>query len=206
MHLLTFLFEVVVISLSGVMAPGPMTAVTISKGNESPHAGGLVAVGHGVVEFPLMIALFYGFGYLLEFPYVAASVGFLGGTVLLIMAVGMLRSAGQVEMGSVASFRSPMVAGIFLTIGNPFFLVWWATVGAALILRSIRFGIVAFWVFAVLHWLCDFTWSYFLSTLSFRGGRFFGQGFQKIVFVVCGGFLLFSGGKLLADAARVLLT
>ena len=41
------------------MAPGPVTAVTISKGNESPHAGGLVAVGHGVVEFPLMIALLW---------------------------------------------------------------------------------------------------------------------------------------------------
>ena len=103
------------------MAPGPVTAVTISKGNESPHAGGLVAVGHGVVEFPLMIALFYGFGYLLEFPYVTAAVGFLGGTVLLIMAVGMLRSAGQVEMGSVASFRSPMVCWYISDYRQSFF-------------------------------------------------------------------------------------
>ena len=62
MPLLTFLLEAVLVSLSGVMAPGPITAVTIGKGSDSPHAGALVAVGHGIVEFPLMIAIFYGFG------------------------------------------------------------------------------------------------------------------------------------------------
>jgi len=206
MPLLTFLFEAVLISLSGVMAPGPMTAVTIGKGNESPHAGVLVAVGHGVVEFPLMLALFYGLGYLLESPYAIAAISFLGGAVLLIMAVGMLRSISQVVVGPVQAFGSPMLAGVLLTVGNPFVLVWWATVGAALILRSIRFGVLAFCVFAILHWLCDLAWCYFISAFSFNGGQFFGQGFQKIVFAICGAFLLFVGCKFIADAAMIWLT
>lgn len=206
MNLLAFLCEAVLISLSGVMAPGPVTAVAIGKGSESPYAGALVSIGHGVVELPLMIALFYGFGYLLVFPYVTAVIGFLGGVVLIIMAVGMLRSINWVVVGPVQVFRSSVMCGVLLTIGNPYFFVWWVTVGASLILRSAGFGVSAFFVFAVCHWLCDFAWCYFLSALSFRGGRFFGQSFQKIVFAVCGAFLLFVGCKFVADAAKVFMT
>ena len=56
-----FLVQAVLISLTGVMAPGPITAVTIAKGSESKHAGAWIAIGHGVVEFPLMVLIFYGF-------------------------------------------------------------------------------------------------------------------------------------------------
>jgi len=62
MSLFAFLFEAVLISLSGVMAPGPLATIAVGKGNESPHAGAFVAVGHGIVEFPLMFALLYGAG------------------------------------------------------------------------------------------------------------------------------------------------
>ncbi len=58
MPLLTFLFEAVLISLSGVLVPGPITAITVEEGNKSPHAGALVAIGHGIVEFPLIISIF----------------------------------------------------------------------------------------------------------------------------------------------------
>jgi len=85
MSILTFIFEAVLISLSGVMAPGPITAVSIGKGNESSHAGALIAIGHGVVEFPLMIFIFYGFGYLLNLIYIKVLIGIIGGLFLLFM-------------------------------------------------------------------------------------------------------------------------
>jgi len=58
--LVGFLLEAVLISLSGVMAPGPMTAAAVGMGSKSPHAGAFLAVGHGIVEFPLMVAILYG--------------------------------------------------------------------------------------------------------------------------------------------------
>jgi len=205
MPLLTFLLEAVVISLSGVMAPGPVTAVAVGKGSESPHAGAWVAIGHGIVEFPLMIALFYGFGYLLNLSYVEAVIAFVGGLLLLVMGVGMFHSVKQVEVNLTLYTRSPLVAGIVLSVGNPYFLIWWATVGTALILRAVSFGILGFLIFALLHWLCDFLWSYFLSALSFKGGRFFGQKFQKIVFAMSGVFLLFFSGKFILGAVKAFL-
>ena len=52
-ELAVFLFKAFVISLSGVLAPGPMTAAAVGHGVRSRHAGALMAVGHAVVEFPL---------------------------------------------------------------------------------------------------------------------------------------------------------
>jgi len=186
------------------MAPGPITAVTVGKGNESPHAGALVALGHGIVEFPLMISIFLGFGYLLNLTYVNVVIALVGGLFLLVMGVSMLRSIKHVEVSSSRYSHSPVVAGILLSLGNPYFLLWWATVGAALISRSVRFGALAFFLFAFLHWVCDFSWCYFLSALSFKGGRFFGRRFQKIVFAVSGVTLLFFSGKFVVDALIVL--
>jgi threonine/homoserine/homoserine lactone efflux protein len=201
--MLAFLLEAVLISLSGVMAPGPVTAVTVGKGSESPHAGAWVAIGHGIVEFPLMIAIFYGFGSLLDLSYVEAVIALVGGLFLLLTAVGMFRSVKQLKVGSSQYARSPVAAGIALSLGNPFFLIWWATVGAALILRSVNFGLLGFLVFALLHWSCDFLWSYFLSALTFKGGQFFGQRFQKVVFAVSGVFLLFFSGKFIVGALQL---
>jgi threonine/homoserine/homoserine lactone efflux protein len=204
MSLLGFLFESVLISLSGVMAPGPMTTVAVGKGSESPHAGALVAVGHAIVELPLMVAVFYGIGRLLDFPYVQAIIALVGGAFLLVMGIGMVRGARQDQADATAHPTPAVLAGILVSVGNPYFIVWWATVGAALIVRSVRYGLLGFVSFALLHSLCDLLWSWFLSALSFKGSRFFGQRLQQSIFVACGVLLLFFGGKLMADGAMQL--
>ena len=203
--LLTFLLETVLISLSGVMAPGPITAVTVGKGSESPHAGAWVAIGHGIVEFPLIALVFWGFGNLVNSLHAKTAIAFVGGLLLLLMGISMFRSRKRVKISSNKYTRFPVVAGVLLSAGNPFFLIWWVTVGAALISRSAQFGIWGLVAFALIHWSCDFTWCYFLSALSFQGGQFFGKKFQEIVFAICGVCLLFFGGKFIADAVRAFL-
>ena len=54
-----FLGSVMLISLSGVLMPGPLFAVTIQKSAKSKIAGALIAVGHGLVEFPLMFLIYF---------------------------------------------------------------------------------------------------------------------------------------------------
>ncbi|MEA3407542.1 MAG: LysE family transporter [Chloroflexota bacterium] len=199
MALAGFLFEAALISLSGVMAPGPITTVAVGKGSESPHAGAFVALGHGVVEVPLMIAVFFGAGRLLQYPSVQAAIALVGGLFLLFMGLGMLRTLGEEEVAVGSAGSSPFVAGILLSAGNPYFLVWWVTVGAALILRSLHFGIQGALAFGAVHWSCDLLWDYFLSALSYKGGRFFGRTFQRGLFMLCGVFLVFFGIKFIAN-------
>lgn len=198
---LQFLASAAVISLSGVMAPGPLLTMTVGKGSESPHAGALIALGHGIVEFPLMAAIFFGFGYLFGLPYVRESIGMAGGLVLLLMAAGMFRSInGGIDAGS-RDRRSPVMAGMLLSAANPYFLIWWATVGASMVMQAAGFGTAGLLIFMVMHWLCDLGWSWFMSALSYRGGRFFGKNFQKAVFAVSGVLLIGFGGKFIYDAA-----
>lgn len=203
---LQFMAGAFLISLSGVMAPGPLTAVTIGKGSQTPHAGALVAIGHGVVEFPIMVAIFFGFGYLFDLPYVKPAIGLGGGLFLLFMAVGMFRNANKSGNFSIQEYgHSPLLSGIMLSAGNPYFLLWWASAGAALVMRSAEFGIAGLTAFMVLHWTCDFAWSWSLSALSYKGGRLFGRSFQKIVFTASGALLVGFGGLFAYDAVRGLL-
>ena len=200
-----FLSEAVLISLSGVIAPGPVTAVVIGKGNESPWAGTLVALGHGIVEIPLMVAVYLGVGQLLDSTVVAASVGIIGGIFVVWMGIGMLRGLRQNALNPKVDRRSPLASGILLSIANPYFLVWWGTVGAALILRSFEFGLVGFIAFAIGHWLCDLAWDSFLGMVAYKGGQFFGNRFQHGVFALSGILLLFFGGKLVWEGIGLLL-
>ena len=203
MLLSAFLIEAVLISLSGVMAPGPITAVTVSKGTKSPHAGAIIALGHGVVEIPLMILILYGFGEILEIPYIKAIIGLLGGLFLLKMGIDLLQGIKQAKINSSNDPHSPLMAGIILSLANPYFLIWWATIGSILIFRSITFGLLGFVIFMILHWSCDFFWCYFLSALSFKGGQFFGKRLQQILFAICGVFLLFFSAKFIFDAVKI---
>jgi threonine/homoserine/homoserine lactone efflux protein len=204
MTYLAFLLQTVGISLSGVMAPGPITAVTIGKGSASPHAGAKIAIGHGMVEFPLMIALYFGFGRLISYWPVKAGIGVIGGVFLCWMGVGMLKSIRQAVTASHDA-RSATSAGILLTLGNPYFLIWWVSVGAFLILRAVEFGIWGFVLFAFVHWMCDFVWLYFLSALIHKGRSFFGRVFQEWLFGICGVFLVLFSVKFMIDALRIII-
>ncbi len=206
MLLSTFLLEAVLISLSGVMAPGPITAVTVSKGTKSPHAGAIIALGHGIVEIPLMILILYGFGEILKILYIKAIIGLLGGLFLLKMGLDLLKGIKQAKIDSSNDPHSPLMAGIILSLANPYFLIWWATIGSILIFRSITFGLLGFAIFMVLHWSCDFFWCYFLSALSFKGGQFFGKRLQQVLFLICGVFLLFFSSKFIYDAAKIIFS
>jgi len=201
-----FLIEAVLISLSGVLAPGPITAVTVSKGTKSPHAGAIIALGHGIVEIPLMILILYGFGEILKIPYIEAIIGLLGGLFLLKMGWGLIQGIKQTKINSSNDPRSPLMAGIILSLANPYFLIWWATIGSILIFRSFTFGLLGFVIFAILHWSCDFFWCYFLSALSFKGGQFFGKRLQQVLFLICGVFLLFFSSKFIYDAAKIIFS
>jgi threonine/homoserine/homoserine lactone efflux protein len=204
--MLSLLLQTVIISLSGVMAPGPVTAVTLGKGSTSPSAGAFIAVGHGIVEFPLMGLVYIGAGFLMSIVPVKAAVFVLGGGFLLFMGVGMLRSMNGAEVVASGGRGGPVAAGVLLSLWNPYFLLWWATVGAALITQAVKFGAAGFFLFAVVHWMCDAVWLTFLSAASYRGGKVFGVAFRRSVFLGCGIFLLLFGGKFLYDAVRLFVS
>ncbi len=199
-----FLITAILISLSGVMAPGPLTVVVVGKGARSPRAGALIALGHGAVEFPLMILVVLGLGPLFQHDVFATSVGLAGGAVLLWMAAGLLLSLRPSAAREAAPERlresSPFMAGALMTAGNPYFIIWWATVGATLVFRAWEYGVWQFAVFAVVHWSLDLIWYYFLSSAAFKGTKLLGDRFLKGVSLIAGLMLLYFGIRFLTGA------
>jgi threonine/homoserine/homoserine lactone efflux protein len=200
--LVLFLGQAIGISLSGVMAPGPVTAATLGAGTRSKHAGALIAVGHGIVEFPLMLLVLGGMVELFEIAGVSVLIGAAGGGFLLYMGVQMLRDAGK-RVGAESKYAAmnPIWIGIVLTGGNPYFLLWWVSVGLALTKQAFEFGRLGFALFALVHWLCDLVWLEILSRASFVGSEVFGQRTQRAVLGVCGAALIVLGGLFVVDAA-----
>jgi len=200
--MLGFLLSAVAISLSGVMAPGPITAAALAAGARSRHAGALIALGHAVVEMPLILLLVVGVGGFLESSAVRAGIGLAGGAVLLIMGTQLLLGFRKAQAHWEAPIQQHLlVTGIVLTGANPYFLVWWATVGLALATKAGEFGALALLVFAIVHWLCDLGWLEVLSVVGHKGTQVFGRRAQLVVAAVCAAVLLGFGLKFLYDAS-----
>ena len=206
MNLFLFLVQVVTISLSGVMAPGPVTAAAIAMGARNRFAGTIIAIGHGIVEFPLMILIIVGADKLLKWEPFQIVIGLAGGAFLWFMAVGMLKNLSISEGQQTTSTKSgPLVAGIVLSGGNPYFLLWWATIGLTLATTATSLGIWAFALFAIVHWLCDLIWHQALSWASFKGTALFGPRVQRIVLLICSLALFVFGVFFIYNASRILI-
>ncbi|TWU34302.1 LysE family transporter [Novipirellula artificiosorum] len=202
--MLTFFVSAIAISLSGVMAPGPITAATLAAGARHRHAGAMIALGHAVVEVPLILLLVFGASNFLDSPTARAVIGLTGGAVLLLMGLQLLLSLRQKNnLVEAPVQRHPLVIGIVLTAANPYFLVWWATVGLTLATEALTLGIVVLALFTIVHWLCDLGWLEVLSMAGFKGSEIFGERAQFVVSAVCGVVLLGFGGKFLYDASLV---
>ena len=178
-----------------------MTAATLAAGTRCRHAGTAIALGHAVIEFPLMLLIVTGAGQIFQFDAAKTAIGLVGGLFLIIMGVQLLLAAPAANDNPAAkNQRGPFVTGVLLTAANPYFLIWWATVGLALTTQAVELGVVAFALFAVVHWLCDLLWLEALSLASHKGTDLLGGRLQQIVLVVCGLMLLGFGSMFLYDA------
>jgi len=122
-------------------------------------------------------------------------IGLASGGFLVFLAVGMFQGLGGSGAEPVqATGSSPLAAGILLSAGNPYFLVWWATVGLTLITTArSTFGLWAFGLMALVHWSCDLVWLTVLSWASFKGSVIFGPTGQRVVLGVCAAAMLAFG-------------
>lgn len=192
---LTFALTVIFISLSGVMAPGPLFAATIAEGRRRWFAGFLISTGHAIVEIPIILIL-YIFGSRIATDTVKAVVGVLGGIVLLYLAYLEIRSPISDEGKPVRG----IITGILMSSLNPYFIIWWLTVGFTLVLKSMEFGLIGLIMLIILHELCDYSWLGFVSITSNGASHIWGERAKLIlkaisvsIFIVFGFWFLLTG-------------
>ena len=202
-----FLLYTIGYSLTGVMAPGAITAATIAQGGRNRWAGAWIAVGHGILEIPLIFLLLFGLGAILQSYIARIGIGLAGGLFLLWLAVQMFRDIARpsFNLKNAPSAAGPLTTGFVLSATNPYFLLWWATGGLMLAQQAQGFGATALVLFAIVHWSLDLIWLTILSLGAFHGANLLNPRSQKILMGFCAAAALFFGAVFIVRAGRLLM-
>ena len=198
--MLAVIFSVIVLSLSGVMMPGPMFAVTVAKSYRSPWAGTKVSIGHAIIEVPIILLIYFGLGQFFQHQVVQIILSLIGVAVIIWLGINMFRARKDVvESGKDLKFGA-ITTGIVMSAINPLFLLWWATVGSMLVMKFVAYGTVGLPVLIITHWTCDLVWLSLVSVMIYRTKALWGMKLQQWIFAVCsllligfGVWYLFSG-------------
>ena len=200
-----FLASVLLISLSGVLLPGPLFAITLKEAAKSKSAGVLIAVGHGIIEFPLMFLIFFVLNQFDIPNVVQIAVGLVGGLLMILMGVQAFRNRHKQEAVTVGLKRESVLAGIWTTAANAGFVLWWLTIGTTLILNAKLFGLLGFSVFAGVHWLTDLSWYSVVALLIFKSQRFWSERTKMGITLFCVSIFIGFGMYFLGSALGSLL-
>jgi threonine/homoserine/homoserine lactone efflux protein len=175
-----------VLGLSGAVMPGPLLTVTIAESmRRGLRAGPLLVAGHALLEGALVVLLFFGLGDLVQQPDVFSGVALVGGGMLLWMGFGMLRSLPRLRLDldrGRSSGLHPLLAGGAISLANPYFVLWWATIGLGYLAVAHEAGLSGVLTFYLFHILSDFVWYAFVSGAVVFGRRYLGdRGYRGLV-------------------------
>lgn len=161
-----FALKVITVSASGALAPGPLTAATAASGVKAGWRAGLgVAVGHTIVELPLVIAIAYGLSGVLSVQAFKFVLGLSGGTFMLLFGLLTIKSSlkADVKIRGGETITGPVLTGAALSLFNPLFIVWWLGVGSPLIAEALPEGFTGILVFYATHVWLDYIWLIFIA-------------------------------------------
>lgn len=204
--LLTIFAGAFVVGLSGAMAPGPVLTVTISETlKRGFRAGPLIVLGHAILEIILLLLIVAGLGPFFQHPIVTTVFLSAGGAVLLWMGGRMIATNKRtteeaLHAEGTASPYGPVLAGIVLSVSNPFWIIWWATIGMGFITKSLEHGIGGLLCFYFGHILADLAWYSFVAFSVSAGRRLCPPKIYRVVFIACGVALMYLGGLFISKA------
>ena len=193
---LEFAVLVIVISASGVMAPGPLFAANISYGlREGVKSGIKMATGHTIVELPLVILLGIGVFSLESFPEFRTIISILGAITLFVFAALQIRAVLKEKQVAITNRKQgALITGVLLSGLNPFFIIWWLTIGFKLISDA-----MLIWAFSGmlimfgLHIWMDFAWLGGISFLASKSTKILSNKNYKILMIGLSGMLIYFG-------------
>jgi threonine/homoserine/homoserine lactone efflux protein len=201
LSLFTIFISSFVIALSGAMMPGPLLTVTIS---ESSHrgfiAGPLLILGHSILELILIVGLVLGLSPILQLKGVFIGISLIGGIILFLMAIKMFLSLSSLKLTSrVSSNRRQhlFITGILMSLANPYWTIWWATIGLSYIIHCRTAGFAGLLSFYFGHISGDMVWYSAISLTVGKGRRFLNDRIYRVIIGACAVFLIVFGSYFL---------
>lgn len=191
-----------VIALTGAMAPGPLLTVTITETVRKGRVAALMLlVGHALLEAALLIGFAFGLQEFLKRATVASVLAVAGGGFLIWMGATLLRDAvrGRLKLELKAGDEplrfGPIVQGAVVSLSNPYWTLWWVTIGVKLASDALAIGWLAVVAFFIGHELADFAWYALVVQAVHSGRRFLSDRVYAWVLGVCAAFLVYLGAS-----------
>jgi len=201
------------VALTGAMAPGPLLTYTIIQSVKTNRRGYLmgvwVIIGHALLEMGVIVLLLLGFSFVLKNMMVVRIIGTTGGIILAWFGAGIIRN---VYTGNISTcfleasdqpgrnptevkrkgLDNPVFGGALVSMSNPYWWIWWATVGSAFMLQyRIGWGswplLAAFFVG---HECGDLAWYLAVSSLLHWGKQRFSSRLYLGILSACGVFII----------------
>jgi len=186
-----------IIALSGALAPGPLLTVTISYSLKRGFISGpLIILGHSILELILLIIIISGLGRILQIPVFIKIVFIIGGIILILMGTNLMFSSAKLKIKKTKLKNielNPVLSGIIISLSNPYWLIWWITIGMAYIIKSMKYKFLGIAAFFTGHILADLLWYSFISFSFSKGRKFISDKVYHIIISVCGIFIIIFG-------------
>jgi len=145
-------------------------------------------------------------------PVVRGVIGVLGGTALIYMGADMVRSAAgmalALDSGSVAAMPAGklLLAGAAVCAANPYFLGWWATVGAGQLAQFAPKTPGEQLAFYLGHEASDLAWYSFVGLLLVTGRHYLSPAVYQGMVLVCGALIAGLGAAFIWAGIRCVRT
>ncbi|ACL70081.1 LysE family transporter [Halothermothrix orenii] len=198
-----------IIGFSGAMMPGPLLTYVINGSlRKGFKAGPLLIVGHAILELILIVLLLLGLNNLFSNQIFTSALGLIGGSILLWMGYGMIKSVikreisleGQVE--NKVNIAGLVLPGAIVSISNPYWVLWWATVGMTYLAKSHQQGVLGTGAFFTGHILADFVWYSFISWLVVFGRKLLNDRMYRGLVALFGIILIYFALMFMYDGVK----
>jgi threonine/homoserine/homoserine lactone efflux protein len=205
MDLFNLAITVIILTASGALAPGPLFFLTVTHGARSGTKSGIAfSIAHSIIEFTLVMLLALGLLSVTNEPTVRLAVGGAGGAALIVFGALQIRSSIQetkeTESGQVST-KNLFLIGLVLTGLNPYFVIWWLTVGTNLIFLSLEFaGLVGVLFMYVCHVWVDYAWLTLIAGFAKRGAKILQFKWYRLMIAVFRAVLIYFGMSFLVDS------
>ena len=194
MNLLAIFIISFVVALSGALVPGPLlTAVIYKSPQHGVKTGPLIILGHAILEIIMVAVIVLGFSRFVANDTVLKIISFCGAVILLYFGIKMFCSLPGVSLdytGRQTRSGNLAVTGMVLSLANPYWTIWWLTIGLGLVLGAKKAGMAGITAFFTGHILADLGWYSLVAFVISKGRHFISLKVYKWIIALCAVMLI----------------